>query len=237
MSHSISNARFYGVHADSKASAPISYALCLAIYLYKSSVLWCLTSFHTRRPKSLWGGQRKFCWPPASKPRSESVRANSSMLRSLDKAHVFTLVIYNHIRAFVSLIVLVRHPSHIARFVMSVVVDAVKSPAFRKVAHIGIKSGEVVPPLAHLDSPSTIVSVVRALAVAAAVDHGLPPMVDSGASHSVTSESLCCAFFSPASTAIAYAAHKLPRLHSRLHSAFAPAKPPGSPPFIVIDAL
>lgn len=86
-------------------------------------------------------------------------------------------------RVGVSIALLLRRrgPTTIGRFVVPVVVDPVKTvPVPRTIAHINIKSREVVPPLTNGDPPSTVARILLMLWVAAALAHRGPRPVFHG---------------------------------------------------------
>lgn len=90
----------------------------------------------------------------------------------------FMSTVVVRISTAVSRLLSARRPSHVARFVVSVVVDAVQRVKGRRLlANMREKAGEVIQPLgANTDSSAPIVLVMRALVIAA-LFHSVPSSI------------------------------------------------------------
>jgi hypothetical protein len=72
-----------------------------------------------------------------------------------------------------------RRPATIARFVVTVVVNAVDAPALGSLAHIGKEVHKGAPSFADRNSPAAIIRPLRASRVGTARNHTVPRMIST----------------------------------------------------------
>jgi len=72
---------------------------------------------------------------------------------------------------------LARSPSTVARFIISIVVDAIQSQSFRLLSHVGNEIHKVMPSLAHFDPTSAVIRVVGRARIFTSRNHSRPALV------------------------------------------------------------
>jgi hypothetical protein len=103
------------------------------------------------------------------------------MLTLADKAAIGT-VWHGHWHASVGYLLFSVSPSHVARFVISVVVNAINGESrVGSFAHISEKISKVIPAFADLNAARTVVSVCLAAWVVASLPHATPDVVKNRA--------------------------------------------------------
>lgn len=105
-----------------------------------------------------------------------------------------------------------RGPAAVVWRVRTIVVDALKSQAFRRLAHVLKESGEVLPSVADLDPASTIVFVVPRLWVCASLEHLRPYVPAASVPRTMASASDACELSPQASATVNHAAAQ--RVHT-----------------------
>jgi len=126
----------------------------------------------------------KLSRPPTANPPSYGWRFNAKHLRKLRQASGDTTHGKNVIVAFISTLLSTRCPSAISRFVISIIVNALKGATFGPLSHVVGKVNKRTPSFTNSYAPTSVILKFYNIRICAASNHSCPNPVQFGSCES-----------------------------------------------------